>query len=98
MPPVLPVAAAGLVAFDLTAFGISLLPGVATFYAGDRVVEGYRMGVLYPLPALAILCWGVSLGLAATAFARVRRGPTDHGARRLASAAWTSTDARPKGR
>jgi hypothetical protein len=28
----------------------------------------------------------------------VRRRGTDHGARRLASAAWTSTDAWPEGR
>jgi hypothetical protein len=75
VPPALPVAFAGLVAFDLTAFGISLLPDVVAFYAGDRVVGGFRMGLSYQLPALAILCWGVTLGLAALAFHRRHRGP-----------------------
>jgi hypothetical protein len=93
VPPALPVAAAGLVAFDLTAFGISMLPGVVTFYAGDRVVEGFRMGLLYPLPALAILCWGVGLGLAAAAFARgpARRHGLAPGGPRRRSTPFVST-------
>jgi len=75
VPRALPVGFAGLVAFELTAFGVSLLPGAVAFYAGDRVVAGYRMGLLYPLPSFAILVWGIALGLAAVAFARRRRPP-----------------------
>jgi hypothetical protein len=73
VPRALPVGSAALVAFELTAFGVSLLPGTVAFLSGDRVVAGYRMGLLYPLPAIAILVWGVTLGLATVAFARAHR-------------------------
>lgn len=75
VPRAFPVGFAGLVALELTAFGVSLLPGSVAFYTGDRVVAGYRMSVLYPVPAFAILLWGVALGLAAVAFARGHRRP-----------------------
>lgn len=73
VPPAFPVVFAGLVAFNLTAFGLSLLPGSITYYFGDRMVEGYQLGLLYPLPAFAILAWGICLGLATIAYFLRRR-------------------------
>jgi hypothetical protein len=84
VPPAFPVGLAGLVAFDLTAFGVSLLPGVVRFWAGDREVDGFEMGVLYPVPAVAILVWGVTLGLAALALRRAATMDT-----------WTTSPSRP---
>ena len=48
------------------------------FYAGDRVLEGYSMGLAYQLPAIGILVWGISLGLAALAYRRRNRPPCGH--------------------
>lgn len=87
VPPAFPITFAGLVAFDLTAFGLSLVRDIAPFYASGRMSEGFRMGVLYPLPSLAILVWGVSLGLATAAFYQQHRRPCELCNRNLASQA-----------
>ncbi|WP_232666201.1 hypothetical protein [Pseudonocardia sp. TRM90224] len=73
VPVAFPVAFAGTVAVSLTAFGLSMAPDVVRFFAGGMHAMGYRMGLLWALPPVAILVWGLSLGAATWAYHRRRR-------------------------
>lgn len=76
VPPLFPIIFATLVAFDLTAVGLSWSRSVPGILANgmEGYIDGYRVGLVFYLPGPAFTVWGIALGLATMAYYHRTRG------------------------